>query len=112
MDRSPTSESLQAKAHGRVDMVLCVCKGLLALIAALVSGGALQPVMLISLVCIVAAVQLYAVVVYQPLYNRTWNQYQGAFAALFAWAAGCTLLADLRQRPEDQVHPQSALGWG
>ena len=103
IDRNPLSESIQARAHGRVDMLLCCCKGLLALVAALTAGGTLQPIGLIVVACCVALVQLYAVVVHQPLFSRRWNCYTGAFALVFAWAAACTLLAHLRQRPDDQV---------
>ncbi len=108
MDRDPASESIQAKAHGRVDMLLCCCKGVLSLVAALTIGGTLQPVVLVSVLCVVGFIQLYAEIGLQPLYSRRWNQFNGAFALVFGWSTLCTLLAHLRDRPEDQV---SVLLW-
>ena len=103
IDRNPTSESMTAKAHGRVDMLLCSCKAILALVASITASGTVKPALLIVATCIVAVVQLYATTVYQPLYSQRWNQYHGSFALVFAWAAGCTLLAELRGKPEDEV---------
>jgi hypothetical protein len=100
---SSTSESPTAKAHGRVDMLVCATKLLLAVVAALATGGTVAPRALAIVACAVAALQLHATVVYQPLANHTWNCVHGAFAAVFAWAAGLTLLALQRDRAEDQV---------
>jgi hypothetical protein len=51
---------------------------------------------------------------YQPFYHVVVNQYHGAFAAVFAWAAVCTLLAQERGKPADQVglNGQATLGEG
>ena len=103
VDRNPGSTSLHAKSHGRVDMVMVCCKAVLALTAALVEGGGVTSTALIVVFCIVALVQLYAVVCYQPLYNTRWNNINGGFAAVFAWAALATLMASQRDKPEDQV---------
>jgi hypothetical protein len=103
VDRNPVSESIVARAHGRVDMLLCSCKALLALAGALTAAGTARPALLIIASCIVAVLQLYAYVVYQPLYSARWNQYHGSFALVFAWAAACTLLAQLRHKPDNEV---------
>jgi hypothetical protein len=108
VDRNPASESIQAKAHGRVDMLIACSKGVMSLAAALTIGGTLKPVALIAIVFANSIIQLYTVILYQPLYNRTWNQYNGSFATVFTWSAACTLLAYLRQRPSDQVGAPTA----
>jgi hypothetical protein len=48
--------------------------------------------------------RLYTVLTYQPFYRPVVNQYHGAFAAVFAWGAIITLLAEERNKPADQVH--------
>jgi hypothetical protein len=92
-----------AKPHGRVDMLLCVMRAVLAIAAALTAGGTLAPVVLVAACVALALLQLYVVMVYQQFFSLPCNQYQGAGAAVLAWASLCTLLAHVRGRPEDQV---------
>jgi uncharacterized membrane protein len=103
VDRDPASTCIHAKAHGRIDMLLVCCKLLLSLVAALTYGDSLTPLAYLIVVCVVALVQLVAVVVYQPLRQSWWNYVNGGFAAVFAWAAGLALLALIRDKPEEQV---------
>ncbi len=109
VDRDPASTCIHAKAHGRIDMLLVCCKLLLSLAAALTHGDSLTPLAYLSVVCVVALVQLVAVVVYQPLRQSWWNYVNGGFAAVFAWAAGLALLALIRDKPEEQVGSSAEL---
>jgi hypothetical protein len=103
IDRDPASTSLNAKAHGRVDMLVTCCKLLLSLVTALTIGTACSPTVLIVVACLVSLVQLYANVCYQPLFNFEGNKINGGLAAVFAWAAAATVMASQRGRPDDQV---------
>jgi len=85
-------------------MLITCCKLLLSLVAALTTGTAFSPTVLVIAVCIVGLVQLYATVCYQPLFNVEWNKINGGLAAVFAWAAVSTLMAAQRDRPDDQVN--------
>ena len=111
IDRDPASTSLNAKAHGRVDMLITCCKLLLSLVAALTMGTAFSPTVLIVVACLVSLMQLYATVCYQPLFNVEWNKINGGLAAVFTWASASTLIASQRDRPDDQVgvHPLCVL---
>ncbi len=53
--------------------------------------------------------QLYAILRYQPFFSRKCNQYHAAWAMVFGWAALNTLLAELRDKPEDEVESYAFL---
>ncbi len=50
---------------------------------------------------------LYVIITYQPYHHPIVNQYEGGFAAVFAWATTCTLLGQDRNKPDDQVRNSS-----
>ena len=102
LDLNPFSESLVAKSHGRVDMALVAVKTVLTLVISLRPVGATAAVVLV-VVAIGAAVQLYGSVVYMPYFNDEANKLQCGFAAVFAWACSCTILAQCRGAPGEQV---------
>ena len=84
-------------------MLLCILRATLALVTSLTADGTLAPVVLVATCVAFALLQLYVVMVYQPFFNVACNQYQGAAAAMVTWASVCTLLAHVRDRPDDQV---------
>ena len=104
IDRNPFSETLLAKSHGRVDMLLCGAKTVLCLLFTL--RAAINTTILIVAVCLVAALQFYTLLYYLPYYSGMFNQWSCSFALLFVWAACCTLMAFVRNAPIDEVpHP-------
>jgi hypothetical protein len=103
VDRNPVSESVHAKAHGRVEALLRGYQCLLVVLAAWSGEGALPTPVFVLCLVITSCLHLYSLVVYQPLYRLWWAQGQCALASLFVWASGCTLLAEERNVPEDEV---------
>ena len=101
VDLNPFSENLVAKAHGRVDMVLVAMKSLWALLVSL--RFVLTPATVLSVVAAGAVIQLYGCLTYMPYFNDKANQLQCGFAAAFVWACACTVLAEFRGQPQDEV---------
>ena len=102
IDANPFSETLVAKAHGRVDMVIAAVKSVLVLIASVRPVG-VSTATVLAVVAVGAAVQLYAYITYMPYFSEQANKAYCSFAAAFAWACGCTLLAVARNLPAEQV---------
>ena len=106
VDRNPASSFVLAQAHGRMDMVDCTAKALLAVVAAIASSPdatAASASALVVCVGCAALVQLYIAAVYQPLFSRHWNQCRGGMAAVVLWASACAGLAHFRAMPDDEV---------
>jgi hypothetical protein len=95
------SESLEAKPHGRVDMVLCALKVLLALVVSL--RATVSTAVIVIVLCVAAAVQLYALLFYLPYFKEFMNHLTCSFGMVFAWATVCSLMAYVRDQPDDQV---------
>jgi hypothetical protein len=106
VDRNPASSFVLAQAHGRMDMVDCTAKALLAVVAAIASSPNATTTSASALVVCVGCVglmQLYIAAVYQPLFSRHWNQCRGGMAAVVLWASACAGLAHFRAMPDDEV---------
>ena len=101
IDRSPVSDFVLAKSHGRVDIVLCCANIAMALLFSL--QDTLQVSVLVAAVCVFAALHLYLTLYYIPFFNQSCNQYHTLFSAVYCWVAVCTLLAYARGQPEEQV---------
>ena len=94
IDRNPFSENLLAMPHGRVAMAHCAVK--IALCLAFAVQSTVNVVVVLTTVCIAAAVVLYSSVYYLPYTHNVMNQAQCGFAAMFAWSSGCLVMAYLR----------------
>jgi hypothetical protein len=81
IDRDCTSESVLAKAHGRVDMLLCLTSSVLTLLYTLTLNGNVGSVAFMSVACALALLRLYCIMVYQPMLNQYWNRLAQAFLA-------------------------------
>ncbi len=103
IDRDPQSDALGAKPHGRADMICCVGRSTLAVAVALVSKGAVPVAVLLTATALVAAIQLYTALRLLPYYHQIMNRYNGAYAAAFAWATFCAVMAHTRNKPGEQV---------
>jgi hypothetical protein len=105
IDLNPFSESLLAKAHGRVDVAVAALKVLMCVLYAC-KPEAVAASALMSIACITAAVQLYGHLMYLPYYNDKTNHYHVSFAMVYAWACVCGVMALLRDTPSEQVRPK------
>jgi hypothetical protein len=108
IDLSPSSESLLAKAHGRVDAAVAALKVLMCVLYAC-KPGAVAGSALMSIACITAAAQLYGHLMYLPYYNDKTNHYHVSFAMAYAWACVCGVMALVRDKPTDQVRSSQSL---
>ena len=97
VDRSPFSDGILARPHGRMDVSIGCCNAAMCVIIAVSSR--LSANLMVVAITVASLLSCYAVWYYIPYYHSGTNQSKGAFAAVHAWATVCLLLAFIRQQP-------------
>lgn len=101
LDRSYTSDSITARAHGRVGIAMISLKTGLTLLFTVMTG--VNPWFLHITIVVLGAGWLYLWLRFLPSYTQWMNAVWSAFGAIFLWAAMCGALAKLLDDPKGGV---------
>jgi hypothetical protein len=94
VDTDPRSNDVTAKAHGRVDVVVMLCR--VALIVLCTQADRLSIRVILGVALAVAAIQFLGYVYYLPYYQQGMNQWHAAGSAMFLSSVACRVLAEMQ----------------
>jgi hypothetical protein len=97
-DRDAFSDNLDAKPHGRLDVLMAVLRSVLVLVFKL--DYALQATVLVMFAWVTGVVAAYSYLKYQPFYSAVINRSVTAAAFVYCWACVCLSMLQARKLPE------------